>query len=142
MAIPGDGDITEDEVNEDVYFVGSCNDWMPTKMKSKRRLALEKIPMGENAPASILNIDNITIMYANMVAPGHHYFYFVQGSERVFLSPSYQIVRFKDSNVFVNRITVSHKKHVFDSVFVLKDGAEDEELFLIDHSVFAKYECE
>jgi hypothetical protein len=27
-------------------------------------------------------------------------------------------------------------------VFTLKEGVEDEELFLIDHSVFARYECE
>lgn len=60
----------------------------------------------------------------------------MQGSERVVLSPNYPIVRFKDSNSFVNRIELKPKIHEFESVFALKEGAEDEELFLIDHSVF------
>jgi hypothetical protein len=50
---------------------------MPVKMKTKRRLALEKIPIDEEAPASILSINNKSKMYANYVAPGNHYFYFV-----------------------------------------------------------------
>ena len=32
--------------------------------------------------------------------------------------------------------------HEFEAVFTLKEGVEDEELFLIDHSVFARYEVE
>lgn len=52
------------------------------------------------------------------------------------------MVRFKETNVFLNRIILKPKKHVFDTVFVLKEGFEDEELFLIDHSVFSKYEVE
>lgn len=77
-----------------------------------------------------------------MLPPGKHYFYFVQKPEKVFLSAQYPIVRFKDTNMFVNRIELRPKKHEFTSVFTLKEGKEDEEVFLIDHSVFAKYECE
>merc|ERR1711957_218654 len=58
------------------------------------------------------------------------------------LSPNYNIVRFKQTNVFLNRITIQAKIHQFDSAFTLKEGEEDEELFLIDHSVFDRYECE
>jgi hypothetical protein len=44
--------------------------------------------------------------------------------------------------VFLNRIKIEPKVHEFESVFTLKEGVEDEELFLIDHSVFARYETE
>jgi hypothetical protein len=115
---------------------------MPIKMKTRRSLALEKIPMNEPAPPVVLNIDNTSLLYANFVSPGHHYFYFVQGIERVFLSPRYPIVRFKDTNVFLNRITVHPKVHLFESVFTLKAEYQEEELFLIEHSAFQKYEIE
>jgi hypothetical protein len=95
---------------------------MPTKMKTKRTLALEKIPMLEKAPHTILNIDNTTVLYANFVAPGNHYFYFVQGSERCFISPRYPVVRFKNTNVFMNRITIKPKIHQFESVFTIAEG--------------------
>lgn len=33
--------------------------------------------MNENAPPNILNVDNEILIYANLIAPGYHYFYFV-----------------------------------------------------------------
>jgi hypothetical protein len=51
-------------------------------------------------------------------------------------------VRFKDTNVFLNRINLRPKIHEFSSVFTLKDTRDDEELFMIEHSIFSKYECE
>jgi hypothetical protein len=60
----------------------------------------------------------------------------------VFLSPNYPIVRFKDSNMFVNRIQIRQKQHEFESVFTIKETKDEEEVFLIEHSVFKKYECE
>jgi hypothetical protein len=44
--------------------------------------------------------------------------------------------------VLLNRIKVEPKIHEFETVFMLKEGVEDEELFLIDHSVFARFETE
>ena len=111
-------------------------------MKTRRVLTLEKIPMGDPAPSSILNVDNQILLYVNYVPPGFHYFYYVQGTEKVILSPNYPIVRFKETNTFINRIEIKPKIHEFESVFALKEGIEDEELFLIDHSVFSKYEIE
>jgi hypothetical protein len=138
-----DANAEKEAVNsEPIYFVSSCNDWLPVMMKTKRVLNLEKIQMAEAAPPSILQFDNINLTYANFVAPGPHYFYFVQGKNRVFLSPNYPTVRFKETNVFLNRVVIKPKIHEFESVFTLKEGLEDEELFLIDHSVFAKYEVE
>ena len=40
---------------------------------------LEKIPMQEPAPPTMLNYDNVTLTHAAYVQPGTHYFYFVQG---------------------------------------------------------------
>jgi hypothetical protein len=98
---------------EDVFLISSAYDWLPMKMKTKRRLTLEKVNMGDTAPPTILNVDNTTLVYANFVAPGHHYFYFVQGRERVFLNPRYPIFRFKDTNVFLNRVMIRPKVHEF-----------------------------
>ena len=122
--------------------MASCCDWMPVKMKTLRTLAIEKVHMQEEAPPLILTLDNVSMIFANFVAPGNHYFYFVQGRERCFLSPHYSICRFKETNVFLNVIHIESKIHRFDSVFTLSEGFEDEEVFLIDHSVFAKYQIE
>jgi len=143
MMAPGTDDGASDkEKMSEVYIIASCCDWMPVKMKTKRHLLLEKIPMMEPAPVTILNVDNANLIYANLVAPGFHYFYMIQGAEKCFLSPRYPIVRFKDTQVFLNRVHIEPKVHEFENVFTLKEGAEDEELFLIDHSVFARYEVE
>ena len=123
--------------------MASCCDWLPVKLKTKRILTIEKLNMNEGAPANILNVDNEILIYANLVAPGYHYFYFVQGSvERCFLSPRYPVVRFRGTNIFLNRVLVKPKVHKFESVFVMKATEEEEELFLIDHSVFNRYEVE
>ena len=90
----------------------------------------------------MLEYDNMTLTYSNFVSPGAHYFYFMQGRNRVFLSPNYPVVKFKATSVVLNRVVVKPKVHEFESVFTLKEGVEDEELFLLDHSVFAKYEME
>ena len=58
-------------------MISSAYDWLPMKMKTKRRLTLEKISMLDGAPPTILNHDNTDLVYANYVAPGYHYFYFV-----------------------------------------------------------------
>jgi len=65
------------DANGDIYLLASCNDWLPVKMKTKRVLALEKINMQEPAPSTILNNDNVQLIFATFIAPGPHYFYFV-----------------------------------------------------------------
>ena len=52
------------------------------------------------------------------------------------------MVRFRGTNVFLNRVLVKPKVHKFESVFVMKATEEEEELFLIDHSVFNRFEIE
>jgi len=87
---------------------------MPIKMKTLRILSIEKLHMQEEASPMILTLDNSSVVYSNYVAPGNHYFYFVKGKERCFLSPNYQIVRFKETNVFLNVIRIEPKIHKFD----------------------------
>ena len=43
----------------DIFCICSAYDWMPMKMKTKRRLELEKLSMLDNAPPSILTVDNV-----------------------------------------------------------------------------------
>ena len=50
MAPGSDGEFSTNEKAKEVYFVSNFTDWMPIKMKTKRHLALEKIPMNEPAP--------------------------------------------------------------------------------------------
>jgi len=46
-------------------------------------------------------LDNIP-QYTNYISPGKHFFYFVYKRDYIFLSPRYDIVRFKGTNVLLN----------------------------------------
>ena len=81
---------------EELYVFASFNDWTPMRMKTKRTLALEKWGLQEeDIPRNIFLYDNKFSIYANMIPPGNHYFYMYQEKGSVFLSPNYDIVRFK-----------------------------------------------
>ena len=49
------------------------------------------------------------ICYTNYLPPGRHYFYYIQRNDHIFLSPKYDIVRFKGSNVFLNTVRISER---------------------------------
>ena len=74
-----------------------------------------------------------------MVPPGDHYFYFVRDRGHMFLSPNYEVVRFKSTNVFLNRISVTKRLEDVETVHVAKDGEEEEPVFMKDRSVFRDY---
>ena len=63
---------------QDIYIVGSFNDWMPVKLKTQRELTMEKINPDEPIPKSTFVIDNHIFVHANYMPPGKHYFYFVK----------------------------------------------------------------
>ena len=44
-----------------------------------------------------------------MVAPGYHYFYFAREKGQIFLSPKHEVVRFKSTNTFLNRVKVTKR---------------------------------
>lgn len=57
----------------------------------------------------------------------------------IFLSPKHDIVRFKTTNVYLNRIKVSKRLDDIETVHQAKDGEEDEAVFYKDRSVFKEY---
>ena len=128
------------EVRE-LYIVASFNDWTPMRMKTQRTLYLEKYALSdEDIPKEIFLYDNIVSLYANMVPPGRHYFYMCREKGSIFLSPKYEIVRFKTTNVYLNQIVIKPKlEDGLDTVFVAKIQGEEEAVFMKDRSVFSEY---
>lgn len=51
--------------------------------------------------------DENLIRHTHFLPPGKHFFYFVYKNEYIFLSPNFDIVRFKGSNALVNTIQVA-----------------------------------
>ena len=86
-------------------------------MKTSRTLNLEKYPVfdEEAVPKNIFMLDNTVVLYANMVPPGTHYFYFVRDRGSIFLSPKYDVVRFKNTNIFLlqrkKQAQIEHMNH-------------------------------
>ena len=65
----------------EVFCITSFNDWMPSRMKTERTLNLERYPMDtpeDEIPKFVKAMDHSTVLYAQMVPPGYHYFYFVR----------------------------------------------------------------
>ena len=122
-----------------LYLIGSFTDWLPMKLKTKRALTFEKMNPDEPIPKAIFVLDNNIFLYSNYVPPGTHYFYFVNELGNIVLSPTYQIVRFKETNVYMNSISVQPLNTEFDSVHVVKGGYEEEVVFIKDRSVFKDF---
>ena len=109
------------------------------RLKSKRELTFEKLNPDEPIPKATFVLDNQTFLYANYVAPGKHHFYFVAEEGSIILSPNYQLVRFKETNVFFNQIEIKPLSIEFDAVNIVKGGDDDEVVFLKDRSIFRDY---
>jgi len=125
-----------------LYVCASFNDWIPMRMKTMRTLMLERYPMNyppEEIPKQVYTLDNTNQLCAQMVPPGVHFFYFTRQKGSIFLSPSYDVVRFKSTNIFLNRIKVSKRLEEIQTVHIAKDGEEDEVVFMKDRSVFRDY---
>lgn len=122
-------------------MVTSFNDWMPQRMKTMRQLQLEKFPVldEEAVPKNVLNLDNTVQLYANMIPPGTHFFYFVKDHGSIFLSPKYEVVRFKNTNIFLNRIVVKRRIKDLDTVHIARNENADEAVFMKDRSVFRDF---
>ena len=75
-------------------------------MKTVRTLSLERYGPTEDddIPDHLYGLDDKQLLWANMVPPGFHYFFFARERGQIFLSPRYQVVRFKATNVYLNRI--------------------------------------
>ena len=66
-------------------------------MKTVRTLSLERYGPTEDddIPDHLYALDDKQLLWANMVPPGFHYFFFAREKGQIFLSPRYQVVRFK-----------------------------------------------
>ena len=85
----------------------SFTDWLPIELKTMRTLRLEKEPpkyekkkrrdddSEDEFPLEYLDEDDTIRLYAQMCPPGYHYFYFMREKGSIFLSPRYEVVRFK-----------------------------------------------
>ena len=125
---------------KELYVVCSFNDWMPMRMKTNRTLNLEKYPVyDEEIPKDLWQLDNTVATYANMVPPGQHFFYLCEEKGNIFLSPRYEVVRFKKTNIYLNRIIVKNRLEDIDTVHIAKDALDEEAIFMKDRSVFKDY---
>ena len=68
------------------------------------------------------------MMAAAMAPPGQHFFYFVREKGSIFLSPKHEVVRFKSTNIFLNRVKISKRLDDLEAIHQAKDGEEDEEV--------------
>ena len=57
----------------------------------------------------------------------------------MFLSPRFEIVRFKQTNVYLNRIEVKPRVSALDMVYIAKQQDEGEDVFMKDRSIFKDF---
>lgn len=76
-----------------------------------------------------------------IIPPGRHFFYFIYDRKSIFLSPTYSIVRFKDTSVFLNEIVVEQRESELKRVTLERkiDNVETGE-FKRERSVFKTYQ--
>ena len=101
-------------------MVSSFNDWIPIEMRTNHEIRLlrlkgedtletmdekQRAKMGRNKKKE----ENI-IRHVDFMPPGKHFFYFVYKNEYVFLSPNYDVVRFKGSSALVNTLVVKPRQ--------------------------------
>lgn len=112
------------------------------RMKTLRTLNIERFALDveeKDIGKKTFLLDNQVAICAQMVPPGFHYFYFVKEKGTIFLSPNYEVVRFKNTQIFLNRVYVSKRLEDVETVHVAKAGVEEEEVFMKDRSVFRDY---
>jgi len=74
------------------------------------------------------------------VVPGKHYFYFIYQNSYIFLSPNYDVVRFKGTNAFLNTVTVVDRTAALQQVTLGRNVYTTEALkFNKDRSVWKTF---
>ena len=61
------------DFSEEIYVMASFNDWLPMRMKTMRRLLMERYPIDffeGDIPKQCYSADNTNHTYAHMVPPG------------------------------------------------------------------------
>ena len=131
--------------------MASFNDWHPvclgtvweTKKKKSEGIELstwcEKQVRLNIAMKSKKKEEN-TVQFIDYVCPGKHFFYFIFKNQYVFLSPKYDIVRFKKTNVFINTIIVKERRKELAKVTLGKNVYTTEQVkFDKTKSVFKNF---
>ena len=139
----GESEPAEFKPNEnEIFAVASYNDWMPQRMKTLRALNIEKFALDikeDEVPKKVFTLDNSVFLSSAMVPAGVHYFYFVRDKGQIFLSPNYEVVRFKSTNVFLNRIEVTRRLMDIETVHIARNDDDIEPVFMKERSVFKDY---
>lgn len=102
-----------------IYVCASFNEWMPIEMQTtaeiKQRKDKHEDTLKEMDPKKLAKLakskkkEENMIQFCNFVPPGRHYFYFMYQNQYLFLSPNYDVVRFKKTNVFLNQVMVHER---------------------------------
>jgi len=104
-------------------MVANFTDWVPTELRTYYEIKTDKKYPGweledfinrtmvdkPNAQCKSKKKEENVPAYVNYVPPGKHFFYFIYQNRFVFLSPRYDIVRFKGTNVFLNTMKVKER---------------------------------
>lgn len=79
-------------------------------------------------------------MFTDFIPPGKHFFYFIYKKEYVFLSPKYDVVRFKGTNVFLNQVFVKERTSELQQVTLdRKYDVAEQAVFIKEKSVFKTF---
>lgn len=74
------------------------------------------------------------------MAPGKHFFYYIYDRQFIFISPKYDIVRYKGTNVFLNQIVIAPRETLDQLTLSRKYVApENEGGFLRESSIFGTF---
>lgn len=101
-----------------IYLMASFNDWFPVEMRTPheiKQLAAKAAEMEEMTDKQLARMakskrkEENVISFVNYLPPGKHFFYFIYQNHYIFLSPNYDVVRFKGANVLLNTITISER---------------------------------
>ena len=74
-----------------------------------------------NGEVKSSDADKNIINFCDFIPPGQHFFYLIYDRKYMTLSPHFDIVRFKDTSVYLNRISVKRRTAPIKLVSVDRD---------------------
>lgn len=133
-----------------IYLVASFNDWVPIEMRTNQEIKQLRIKgettikeLDDNHRAKLgksKKKDDNVIRYTNFIPPGKHFFYFIYKNEYVFLSPNYDVVRFKGSKALINTVTILPRIEPLELITLGRNVYANQDLkFNKDKSVWKTY---
>jgi hypothetical protein len=81
------------------------------------------------------------IQYSEFISPGKHFFYFIHQNKFIFLSPRYDVVRFKGTNVLLNMVKVQPRVKELQQVTLTRHVQQvDQVKFVKERSVWKTFQ--